>query len=845
MFKKFFPLSSASSAKSRDKSSSSSNPSGESEIISKSEIPTLLRRHSFAIPKPQDIEVSEQSIDPFDKANTLRRSKSLQLEIPKPLPVLMRELRSPKAVTFDEEEETAPVLKPVFQPDQAQRNIQKGQPILQPNQVHRNIQKKLFDDSLESQTSHYSNESEKTDPIPEPKDGEPNNDKKFDENIHWLDEVANTNNTLRLNKLNIEYTLDESPVDRAQSNILQGLEDTLTESHETQSESTSESVQESGDLSLLKGLTSFDQSSPKKASYNEFIHILGGIIHEVDPSKTYKDFENTGSLVFQQVLDRLKEDKKTIEQKDLDICQLTTSNQQLTRGMEQLNVKLQQQAKTHNDMEKLKETNKTITNQLKETEYKLHDKIIQNTSLTNKVHQLETKIILMEVDSENNTTKLNRIYDIFQDKVGLNDQDSLEDYLVKVFDDHVTDHIKISELTEEVESLKDANAELENQTIRFKEFNETLITENEGFKEQINDIILEKDLQIMGKELELETTTNESQQTSCQLQTVSLQVLEHETNLKQAQQEIFELQNYNLQLELKINEMEDQLESLENVNHTLQNDLNVKVMDNKLYKNELEGLKHSSYIQTKESTVVINQLKQTIDLKNQELNDTNTTINNVEMEVLDKANLINNLTLQLSRLYQDNQFLQETKNDANTKLTCVRNDLEALTKSFKDVNGIIKEHEQTNHSLVNQLNQYMKSNETLNRFLIQLVINLEAKLKPMMYEESTSYMAEILKPLKLIKTFNDGHFEMLKEIVNFTTKAVLDLVDNYIEMEKVLQGELAQKNTNYNNMLNDLSQIMLTSLSKTREKDLLPSLSKTTEKGLLPKYLNESYVRNK
>ncbi|CAH6722858.1 hypothetical protein CLIB1444_11S02740 [[Candida] jaroonii] len=832
MFKKFFPLSRASSSKSPavSKDSSSSNPSGESEIVSKSEIPTLLRRHSFALPSSQigDIEVSEQSIDPFDKVNTLRRSRSLQLEIPKPLPVLIRESKSPKAVKFNDEDKLKSLCWDGRGPS-------------------------LQDESYESQTSNYTDDNIETfkknkvipfkgDSLKEvPSKGEPvttiqEATKKFDENIHWLDEVAHSNNSLKLNKLNIEYSLNESPnsephneTNKMDLHIYEQDNSTVTESHD---ETTNE------EISSLKGLTSFEQSSPKKTwPAHEFIHILENLIHEVDPSKTYEDFENTGGLIFSQVLHRLRNYKSVIEQKDLDICQLTKSNQQLTKTVEELSVQLHQQGEIHENTVKLQELNTSLATKIRDTEYKLHDKIIQNTSLTNKIHQLETKIILMEVDNENNTTRLNKIYDIFQDKVGMNDQDGLEDHLIKVFDDHENHQGIIIDLKNEIETLHDANSELQNQTTRYKEFNEVLINENDNFKQQINDVILEKDLQIMGKELELENVNGELQQCSCQLQSAGLQVLERESALKHANEEIFELQSYNLQLESKINEVEDELGVVQNHNESLQNELNVKVVDNKLYKNELQGLKQSSYIEVKEKMVVINQLKQTIDNKNMELGDMNTSINNLKMEVMDKANLINNLTLQLSRLYQDNQFLQETKNDAHTKLSCVQNDLETVTKSFKEVNGIIKDHEHTNQSLVHQLNQYVKSNEILHKFFISLLMNLKAKLKPMMYNESINYMTEIVKPCKMTKIYNDGHHEMFKEITNFTTKAVSDLVENYLEMEKVLQQELEQKSANYNNMLNDLSQIMLANLSKSKTE------AKPTHKSL-PKYLNETYVKN-
>lgn len=826
-------------ASSSSKSSSSNSCSnGEEELVTKQDIPTLLRRHSFGIPQDTAMfdtppgDSTEISIDPFD-VSTLRRSKSLHFEVSKKPSFGSVKKKPAKSVRFNERS-----LKPtsfltglVNAPGHTNSSNVVTEPVDDEKcaKVQNSLQQFFQIDSNDNSDSH-----EKI--ILEPsKDLTTEAELKTEENQadSWFDHVADDNKNLNLNSLrsgidpkalyldnsevneplpytdfsrnnlvlNFEpYKEPEKEKEDSQSFSLESIEleenpgpldeDFLDKSDEEALELTDSNVldqmyNDSALNSLLTGLMAHENTRKQQAK-----EILGDIFQELEVDDVSNVFDQDMLNTLDLILLRIRGVKSNLQEKDLTIAELTQTataakeNQNTIDTMQSEKLELEQENYEYQQsLNNLNQTNADL-------EMKVHQFVTERRRLNDRVHELESQTLLKRLRDENEFKALKNLENILADRIDVTD--SFDRHLVQVLDDKDELELDLYDFVSKNEELTDLlmSSEMENKQLQIQ---------------------LEKSATQNADLLSLQNTNKESHQVEINI------YLQEINNLTKSLQEKTET---HAQHEIQISKLKEEVSGLNlrnnqliEENTTLKTTLMTTKTETQLVLEELGTLKlgaewlqknHQQEISSKDNELV--SLSEAMKAKEASVGELKTAVADLKSEISEKVNLATELAMKVHALISQEEVISTENQELIEENRCLVDKNNESEHIIEDIKKQYTQLEASRFHFVNKYNQLVTSNDLLAFQYIDLVSNLRANLKPMMYKESVNYLTQIFKPLQSLKYFDEKNREMFKEINTFIGKAVRDLVFNYLENEKALEKEIHSKESIYDEVFGQVSE---------------------------------------
>lgn len=809
MFKKLIvpSLSSAASSAlspySANSSSSKSVDTGdEEEEITKLEIPTLMRRHSFGFTtdnsmlEPPTGDSTDLSIDPFESNTPMKRSKSFHFEIPKKSSLASLKKKPKKSVRFNDSFRS-------LRYSNMQHNLNSNTP-----RDFSGIQKALqrFFQYDDNSISGSLNDGKDLEEIRQTDEDAENNDNDFLGTLTENEDVLKDSNKtvdpkdliLMNNDVEPEFNSElQSPVLDVELNDDSAEFLNSTDQQQQQSASSNKNIVQRDEFleldSLLKGLINkeYDNNDRKQQAKDNLLNIFNELNSEY---KFTEDELGEQDMVttLDEILTDIKCLKENLNERDLTIAQLSLKLSQNEATAENLTQVVTQNRLLENRISDYEDSICNYSSNNEVLKSKLNQSSKQIKHLTELVHDLESKQVLTEARYKTETEELKKLKTILNDR--LNVTVKFDEYLVQLLDDRDEYETSVFDLVSQNEALKDtlASSEIDNKNMEIKlaqllrEKDEILSMQNtDKLSHQAEISIYVQEINNLSSELRYKT--NLEIQKDIQMQNLNQDLLTLNQKISQLTKEIMELKD-------SINR------SMGKINQTL-NDLKTANLElTRLQDKDQQNLNIQDANEIKIKTLS-NQLMEKEDMANE----LNVCLINLKSEVSDKAQLITELNFKLSDMCKKVEATSKENSELEENNKFIVEKYSELSRIMEDLKVKFSHMESSKCQLTIKHNQYVSSNALLLQEYQDLVGKLRQALKSMMYENSASYLTRILEPLETMNLVKETNLELFKEINSFIGKAVKDLVTNYIENERVLEKELKHKENIYEEVFNKVS----------------------------------------
>lgn len=810
MFKRFLPALSSSStnqnqgetlfdleANSGDSSSKHSDCS--SEQITKSDIPTLRRRHSFVTPYAESVLEEEinrtngnadLSIDPFDSSNTLKRSKSLSFNISRRPSFSTLRKKVPKSVRFESQEEFSERYKENSNPDIASTLF--GTP--ESFQKDNSSTEKAFS-SLESDLGE-TNKIQNLLECNEIKFLKPQENKiqqryaLFSEDCIISEQEAenslgNQKNALKDNFLPLETTItydqtsmeeyEESENDNSCLFTEYSQEDrnheNYIEAHQKKNKSSERSMeQEEGE--------SIDEDQMMIIIMENLMKIVN---HEPENINSRTSLHN--------MLDYSEKVLETSKSKDIEITQLKNQlRKKDDENFEKINILQEACTRLQSESNNCKIDNEQISKKY-ELLLCINDELERNEkNLRNDVVQLEADLsssvsrLQIEIGSREDLLSLIDKYDSSEE---LSDNaDALKGYIEQLF-------LKNESLTKENNALLEQQLKMKNRMLSLEEsLQSTLDCEKEALQ-----LVVEENKILDNRLKELESRLNGSDLiTQNKLDEQNKLLNERNIQISEFKSQAIVLTEEKEYLKTKLSEY---LADIEEANKQIQEELEFRNQMEKDYNKLNMKLKETESLLHKKAKIANDQLI----LKQSEFSKLNDIYSKKKQENIILLEELKKIKEERKNLTVENQKLTKDITECKLNLYWLQ---EHIKKSNKTVDIMSKEYIMV-----------LKSNEIVSNTLKRFTMTIFHSMEPVMYEESRAYFENIYCGLEKQTLFSQGKISTVDSIIEFIARCISDVVSQYLENESLLQSEVENRNNNYQKMLDKLTKIMEDSIEKS------------------------------
>ena len=811
-------------------SSTSASQSEESEIVTKLEIPSLMRRHSFAVPSSSKLfdyngdDCSngelDSTLDPFDSASTLRKSKSFQC-ISKTFSLTNLNQTSPKkSVRFNED---IPNLKPPSGLDFTKTN-------------ENNIDGKTAKTNEDPDSSNYDYSQ---DTLLYNKDININNYKQYQNQFQtqfneddsgsndvgrgdrtdskdktWFETITSDLKHLNLMKHNGDVELDTNQP----STSLKPIPESNNE------DSTNDNSQ-----GLIKSIMNFQPSSNREITKE----LVEEIIEELELQVTL----DKGVIpVLEKVLEKTKDIKDTILQKDLDLALMMGKMETFDVIEEELKM-LQQ------EHEELKENDSRNTNALDQLFYKEEQKLKQVNQLTKENHHLRDKIdnlngklMVYDIQQQNEAKVRNRIGEILGTG---NDIEKLE---TKVKDIIQVNEEQKTQLDELINNYKELQKNQESSENKNKELSENLNTITEQ-KDQLESDYTNSETNL---KLEIETKNRYNQELQQQNDISQKEMAAKKEEITVLENQLYQVQSHNIRLEKEKNTLkafnQKHIDEIERLNRKLDistdkiNQETNKVNGLNAQLNEVYSKKNNSLEELKNRNVDINE----------KLESTKKELMTVLQDSMTKEIAIKEMSMKQTTLEQRNHLLEGEKDYLINRNKQSDSQTNKIIGILNDLKGQLQQSGSHKDTILGQMNTFFISNKVTAEGLSQLTKDIIDSLKNVLDQDSTLYIENLSKGITSTKVFNENHSELITTVNSFLVKTVSDTVTRHLENENLLKREIQTREVNYNNMIDRFGQVMLQNLKQVNPNiDVTGFPESTFTEALIEKSLDDIQLKKK
>lgn len=845
--------------------SSSSRRGYSSEEVSRSDIPTLKRRHSFHHPYSEAIledegnrrnnDIADLSIDPFDSYHTLKRSKSMSFGATKKPSFSNFKKKRPKSVHFDLEEDNA-AGKSQATESKASSLPEKASvasiPVVSPNG---SPQKSL--------SSFYSD-------LSEDKDNYEDDRMSFRSIFHYR---GLENNLQR----QFSSIIDES-MDMHESEKHDGDKDRLFDSPKKRSDP------------LFSPVVSLDQDEyhqnyervrdPHERSEKDVLHLAATSSNEEvqwadkarSPSQLNPTFEdisatrvfNSSSQIFTDTKDSnwlFKPATSTMIQNLKELMDSQCVDNDLDAKDEQEQCNTLDKDENSNSIEELKDNNKEDISHNTATEERDSDELEKVTEEldTLRIGKFELpenhEVKVTEVEDTDNASNKTKVLTSWNEK-----ELRIVKEIVNLLKEEVSLTNILTDFSEEVDTEtkeeKEDKDEEEEIILSLKRGIEELMKKFQAMKKEKEN--LEVQVKNLSEQVELlKETLNGSNTYSIQTQQI-LDSTRNETKVLQEQIKLLqdrfsvELQRKS-QLNKRLQDIKKNFEisqqSLGELNKSKE-DLDTQVAS---LREELADLKRNAEEYIKNMEEVDLQLQEELEFRSQlekENHDLKTKLFDANTENESLTNSLQRSQLELSELNEKhNNVIKSYKSlvegvvDLKHSKEISESRLEGLSTHFSNIfkenQTLLQQNDQYRNALT-KLKEHLDLAETesirmrkeikaisadnlfLDNFSRSFMLLAFKALEPMVHNESKSYFNRNYNMIDGT-SLSEEHEDVLDRLLEFLTRSITDLVSQYSENEKLLEAELRTRNENYQNMLQKLGTMM--------EKHLAKSLNKENKDG--------------
>lgn len=785
-------------------SSSDINSGSSSEEISKSEVPTLTRRHSFVNFYPEylfkeetgSVGSSDRSIDPFDNQVPLKRSKSLSFEIPKRPSISNFTKRAPKSVHFDqkfgdsmkEKDDSRGSLsmeslysredvQSAISPEKSNTSSYSESCSSNENGTRSFASIKEYRDYENQMQRSYSSLLNATQPIKQESDNLPgsfatdsnNSFKSFirnedecifaekEPNTHFLDENSsflNPDDEMENKKkvpiqLSQDQQAEKDPSDDEFEKIIEQILNNLTSII-----SFDKHIQFENEFDVLNTILMLSEKT-KIAFSDKESHIKTLLKNKEDSSYKILTLESKKGCL-EQTHNQFRQEEKEMAAK---IETIKKQNEQLRKSKSEVdrdNAYLANEFINHK--KKIEELEGQINGSiLTLQESQLFD-LDKYDELFPLVSHLLTKASLWRNESDNTHQELIEVKGLY---------DLLESTLQK---ERERNKELNSEFLREIQNCRD----LENQLNDMKA-NQLLLenthTELEKLKESLSASLESKSLMVgkMNNHIsELET---------------KMYVLEQERNC--FKEKISEYVSHIEGMERKLQTETHFRSSLEKSNNSLQDQVKTMTEDNEKIIKELKDESEQKKKLLEEREIEISNMRENI----RSIEKVNTK---AEDEVYKLQNHVVKLLKKLEAFSCQNQQLKQY----NNKL------LETI-EMLKGLSTREKEEASKREANMNTTREY---NIVLKHMFSKLATKSFDSLQPILLEDSKTYFRKINRTPKSEPIDIECEVKCLQEIIRFIDRCISGLVKHYLDNEKFLEQELKNRENNYQNILTKLNR---------------------------------------
>lgn len=811
-------------------SSTSASQSEESEIVTKLEIPSLMRRHSFAVPSSSKLfdyngdDCSngelDSTLDPFDSASTLRKSKSFQC-ISKTFSLTNLNQTSPKkSVRFNED---IPNLKPPSGLDFTKTN-------------ENNIEGKTTKTNEDPDSSNYDYSQ---DTLLYNKDININNYKQYQNQFQtqfneddsgskdigggdgtdskdktWFETITSDLKHLNLMKHNGDVELDTNQPSTSLKPIPEGNNE----------DSTNDNSQ-----GLIKSIMNFQPSSNREITKE----LVEEIIEELELQVTL----DKGVIpVLEKVLEKTKDIKDTILQKDLDLALMMGKME--TFDVIENELKMLQQ-----EHEELKENDSRNTNALDQLFYKEEQALKQVNQLTKENHHLRDKIdnlngklMVYDIQQQNELKVRNRIGEILGTG---NDIEKLE---TKVKDIIQVNEEQKTQLDELINNYKELQKNQESSENKNKELSENLNT----ITEQKNQLKSDYTNSETNLKLEIETKNRYNQELQQQNDISQKEMAAKKEEITVLENQLYQVQSHNIRLEKEKNTLkafnQKHIDEIERLNRKLDistdkiNQETNKVNGLNAQLNEVYSKKNNSLEELKNRNVDINE----------KLESTKKELMTVLQDSMTKEIAIKEMSMKQTTLEQRNHLLEGEKDYLINRNKQSDSQTNKIIGILNDLKGQLQQSGSHKDTILGQMNTFFISNKVTAEGLSQLTKDIIDSLVPVLDQDSTLYIENLSKGITSTKVFNENHSELITTVNSFLVKTVNDTVTRHLENENLLKREIQTREVNYNNMIDRFGQVMLQNLKQVNPNiDVTGFPESTFTEALIEKSLDDIQLKKK
>lgn len=820
-----------------DISSTSASQSEESEIVTKLDIPSLMRRHSFAVPSSSKLldyngdDCSngelDSTLDPFDSASTLRKSKSFQC-ISKTFSLTNLNNTSPKkSVRFNED---IPNLKPPLGVDFTKKEINniEGEAV----KINEDPDSSNYDYSQDNISlynkdininnykqyqNQFQNQFTEDDSVSKENidEGDRTNSKETNsKDKTWFETVTSDLKHLNLMKHNGDLELDTNKP----STSLKPIPETSNE------DSTIENSQ-----GLIKSIMNFQPSSSREVTKE----LVEEIIEELDLQVTL----DKGVIpVLEKVLEKTKDIKDTILQKDLDLALMMGK-------METFDV-IEDELKTlQQDHEELKENDSRNTNALDQLFYKEEQALKQVNELTKENHHLRDKIdnlngklMVYDIQQENELKVRSRIGKILGTG---NDIEKLETKVKDIIQMNEEQKTQLDELINNYQELQKSH---ELSEVKNKELSENLNTITEQ-KKQLESEYTNSETNL---KLEIETKNRYNQELLQKNSISQTEVAAKNEEITVLENQLYQVQSNNIRLEKERNSLkvfnQKHIDEIEKLNRKL--DISTERINQET--NKVNGLNAQlNEVYSKQNNSLEELKNRNLDIT-EKLESTKKELMTVIQDSMTKEIAIKEMSMKQTTLEQRNHLLEGEKDYLINRNKQSDSQTNKIIGILNDLKGQLQQTGSHKDTILGQMNTFFISNKVTAEGLSQLTKDIIETLVPVLDQDSTLYIENLSKGITSTKVFNENHSELITTVNSFLVKTVSDTVTRHLENENLLKREIQTREVNYNNMIDRFGHVMLQNLKQVNPNiDVTGFPESTITEALIEKSLDDIQLKKK
>lgn len=845
--------------------SSSSRRGYSSEEVSRSDIPTLKRRHSFHHPYSEAIledegnrrnnDIADLSIDPFDGHHTLKRSKSMSFGASKKPSFSSFKKKRPKSVHFDLEEDNvtgksqATESKTSSLPKQANGD---SIPVVSPNGSPQKSLSSFYSDLSEDRDNYdddkmsfrsifhyrglennlqrqFSSIIDESMDMHESEKHDGNKDRLFDSpkkrNDPFFSPVVNVDQ----NEYHQDYERVKDSPDVSERGVLHLAASSSNEEIQWADNTPSPSQLKSTfeDISATRLFNSSAQVFPDskdsnwlfKPATSTMIQNLKELMESqcVDNDLDARNEEELGNtLDTDEISNPIEELEDSHKQ---DISHNNEIEDRVSDNLEKVTEEL--------DTLQISKFELPVNPEVRITEEEHTDDANNTTNVLTLWNEKELKAVKEIIDLLKEEVSLSNIFTGFTEDVRTETKKEKED---KDKEEDIILNLKrgIRELMKKFQSMRKEKEDLEVQV-------KNLLEQVELLKETLNG---SNTYSIKTQKI-LDSTRNETKVLQEQIKLLQDRFSEE---LQRKSQLNKRLQDFKKNFEISQKSLGELTRSKE--------ELDTQVAS---LREELADLKRNAaeYIKNMEEADL--QLLEELEFRSQlekENHDLKTKLFDVNIENESLTNSLQNYQLQLCELTKKhNNIIKSYKSlvegvvDLKHSKEISEKRLEGLSSHFSNVfkenQTLLQQNDQYQDSLT-KLKKHLDLAETestrmkkeidavctnnlfLNNFTKSFMLLAFKSLEPMVHDESKSYFNINYNQIDGT-SLNEEHEDVLDHLLEFLIRSITDLVSQYMENEKLLEAELKTRNENYQNMLQKLGDMM--------EKHLAKSLSKENREG--------------